>query len=167
LAEAGYPNGFKTSILTGERSRDPATAVKAYLEAIGLEVKLDVADMGRYFGSVFGTGWSDLVFAAHGINPSGTDIFIHFGPEPMTFRTGNIAKTPEYLKLCDEILHTYDEAQRVKKMEKLVVKFGEDAVVIPIYASAQADVMAPYVHSNSGKIHGVIWYSYEDWMEKH
>ena len=167
LAEAGYPNGFKTSILTGERSRDGATAVKAYLEAIGLEVKLDVADMGRYFGSVFGTGWSDLVFAAHGINPSGTDIFIHFGPEPMTFRTGNIAKTPEYLKLCEEILHTYDEAQRVKKMEKLVVKFGEDAVVIPIYASAQADVMAPYVHSNSGKIHGVIWYSYEDWMEKH
>jgi len=167
LAEAGYPNGFKTSILTGERSRDAATAIKAYLEAIGLEVKLDLADMGRYFGSVFGTGWSDLVFAAHGINPSGTDIFIHFGPEPMTFRTGNIAKTPEYLKLCDEILHTYDEAQRVKKMEKLVVKFSEDAVVTPIFASAQADVMAPYVHSNSGKIHGVIWYSYEDWMEKH
>jgi len=27
--------------------------------------------------------------------------------------------------------------------------------------------MAPYVHSNSGKIHSVIWYSYEDWMEKH
>ena len=167
LAEAGYPNGFKTAILTGERSRDGATAVKAYLEAIGLEVKLDVADMGRYFGSVFGTGWSDLVFAAHGINPSGTDIFIHFGPEPMTYRTGNIAKSPEYLKLCEEILHTYDEAQRVKKMEKLVVKFSEDAVVIPIYVSAQANVMAPYVHSNSGKIHSVIWYSYEDWMEKH
>jgi len=167
LAEAGYPNGFKTSILTGERSRDAATAIKAYLEAIGLEVKLDVADMGRYFASVFGTGWSDLVFAAHGINPSGTDIFIHFGPEPMTFRTGNIAKTPEYLKLCEEALHTYDEAKRLKKIKQIVVKFSEDAVVIPIFASAQADVMAPYVHSNSGKIHGVIWYSYEDWMEKH
>jgi ABC-type transport system substrate-binding protein len=167
LAEAGYPKGFKTSILTGERSRDGATAVKAYLEAIGLEVKLDVADMGRYFASVFGTGWSDLVFAASGINPSGTDIFIHFGPEPMTYRTGNIAKTPEYNKLCEEALHTYDEAKRLKKIEQIVVKGGEDAMVIPIYVSAQANVMAPYVHSNSGKIHSVIWYSYEDWMEKH
>ena len=52
-------------------------------------------------------------------------------------------------------------------MKKPVVKFSEDAVVIPIYVSAAAHVMAPYVHSNSGKIHSVIWYAYEDWMEPH
>lgn len=169
LAEAGYPNGFKTAIMTLDRSgaRDAATAMKAYLEAIGLEVKLDIADMGRYFGSVFGKGWSDLVFAISGINPSTTDLFIHFGPEPMTFRTGNIAKSDEYLKLCEEALHTYEESAYIKKIKQIVMKAGEDAMVIPIYRSALATVQAPYVHSNYGKIHAVIWYSYEDWMEPH
>ncbi len=169
LTEAGYPNGFKTSIMTTDRSgaRDAATAIKAYLEAVGIEVKVDVADMGRYFASAFLKGWSDLVLAISGINPSTTDLFIHFGPEPMTFRTGNIAKTPEYLALCDEALHTYDDAAYIEKIKQIVVKAGEDAMVIPIYVSALANVLAPYVHSNSGKIHSVIWYSYEDWMEKH
>ena len=169
LKEAGYPKGFETSLMTMDRggARDAATAIKAYLEAVGIKVKLDIADMGRYFGSVFATGWSDMVFAASGINPSGTDLFIHFGPEPMTYRTGNIAKTPEYLKMCEQALHTYDEAARLKLIQDIVVKAGEDAMVLPIYVSAQANVMAPYVHSNSGKIHSVIWYSYEDWMEEH
>lgn len=167
LAEAGYPNGFQTTLMTYGRGADAATAIKAYLEAVGIKVKLDIADMGRYFSSVFGTGWSDLVFAASGINPSGTDVFVHFGPEPMTYRTGTIAKSPEYLKMCDEALHTYDEAVRLELIKKLVVKASEDAMIVPIYLSAQANVMAPYVHSNSGTIHSVIWYSYDDWMEKH
>jgi ABC-type transport system substrate-binding protein len=168
LAEAGYPRGFKTAILLTDRfgARDAGTAMKAYLEAIGLEVKLDIADMGRYFGSVFATGWSDLAFAISGINPSTTDLFIHFGPEPMTFRTGNIAKTPEYNKLCEEALHTYDDAAYIEKINQVILKAGEDAMVIPIYVSVLASVQAPYVHSNYIKIHSVIWYSYEDWMEK-
>ena len=129
---------------------DAATAIKAYLEAVGLQVRLDVADLGRFFGSVFGSGWSDLAFAISGINPSTTDLFIHFGPEPMTFRTGNIYKTPEYLKLCEEALHTYDEAAYLNIIKQIVVKAGEDAMVIPIYVSALANVQAPYVHSNYG-----------------
>jgi hypothetical protein len=123
--------------------------------------------MGRYFGQVFGTGWSDLAFAISGINPSTTDIFTHFGPEPMTYRTGTIAKTPEYLQMCEDALHTYDDAAYLEKIKQLVVKAGEDALVVPVYVSALASVNAPYVHSDYTKIHTVIWYSYEDWMEPH
>jgi peptide/nickel transport system substrate-binding protein len=167
LAEAGYPNGFKTAMLATEWMRDGATAIKSYLEAVGIDARLDIADMGRYFGAVFGTGWSDLVFAASGINPSTTDLFIHFGPEPMTYRTGTIKKSPEYLALCKEALHIYDDAKYIEKIKQIVKKAGEDAMVIPVYVSAQANVMQPYVHSNYVKIHSVIWYSYEDWLEKH
>jgi hypothetical protein len=85
----------------------------------------------------------------------------------MTFRTGNIAKTDEYLKLCEEALHTYEESAYMKKIKEIIVKAGEDAMVIPIYRSALATVQAPYVHSNYGKIHTVLWYSYEDWMAPH
>ena len=169
LAEAGYPKGFKTSVMTMDRfgGRQAVTAIKAYLDAVGIQTKVDIADMGRYFGSVFATGWSDLAFAISGINPSTTDLFIHFGPEPMTFRTGNIAKTAEYNKMCNEALHTYDDDAYLNKIKLIVKKASEDAMVIPIYVSALATVNAPYVHSDYTKIHTVIWYSYEDWMEPH
>ena len=39
-------------------------------------------------------------------------------------------------------------------------------MIIPIYRSAQAQVMAPYVHSEYVKIHTVIWDAEVDWMEK-
>ena len=167
LAEAGYPNGLKTKILALNMSRDAAVALQANLGEAGITADLDICDMARYAQSVFGTGWSDLVFAAHGINPSLTDLFIHFGPSPMTYRTGNIAKSPEYLALIDKALHTYDDAAYVEAIKEIVKQAGADAMVIPIYRSANAVVMRPYVHTNYGKIHTVIWYAYEDWMEKH
>jgi ABC-type transport system substrate-binding protein len=127
---------------------------------------LDLADMGRYFGSVFGKGWKDLVLAASGINPDATDLFVHFGPQPMTYRTGNIKKSPEYLALCEDALHTYDKKQFIEKIKLIVKQAGEDAMVIPIFRSTQAVVMQPYVHSSYGTIHTVHWHPYLDWIEK-
>ena len=167
LAEAGYPGGFKTTILALDLAVDAAAALQADLGEVGIEVELDIADMGRYAASAFGIGWDDLIFAASGINPSTTDLFIHFGPSPMTYRTGTIAKTPEYLALCDQALHTYDDAEYIEVIQEIVKKAGEDVMIIPIYRSAQAVVMQPYAHTNYGLIHTVIWYAYEDWMEPH
>jgi peptide/nickel transport system substrate-binding protein len=169
LAEAGYPKGFSTTIMAFAGSgADPGSALQAYLGAVGIQVKLDLADLGRYFGSVFGQGWSDLVLAASGINPDATDLFVHFGPEPMTYRTGNIAKTPEYLSICEEALHTYnDHAKYIERIKAVVKKGGDDAMITPVWRSAQANVQQKYVHSKYGLIHSVHWQPYEDWMEKH
>jgi len=167
LTEAGYPTGFKTKLLGTDLARDALTALQTYLKDVGIDAEPDIADMGRYFGAVFGTGWSDLVLAASGINPSTTDLFIHFGPSPMTYRTGTIAKSPEYLALCDKALHTYDDAEYIKVIKEIVKQAGEDAMIIPLYRSAAVAVMQPYVHSDYFIIHGVIWTSYDDWMEEH
>ncbi|MBA7676257.1 hypothetical protein ES703_84498 [subsurface metagenome] len=168
LADAGYEYGeLEITILALDTARDAAAALQAALGDAGIVVELDMCDMGRYAGSVFGTGWTDLVFAAHGINPSTTDLFIHFGPSPMTYRTGNIAKTPEYLALCDEAVHTYDYAEYIAVIQEIVQKAGEDVMIIPIYRSAQAQVMQPYVHSDYILIHSVIWTPYDTWMEPH
>ena len=49
LAEAGYPNGFDTKLLVLDTSRDEAVAIQSYLNAVGIRVSVDLADMGRYF----------------------------------------------------------------------------------------------------------------------
>ena len=167
LAEAGYPSGLRIPLFATERDRDIATAVQAFLVDVGFKVDLDIADYGRYIASVYGgTGWKGLAIGMSGINPSATDLFTHFGPNPQTFRFG-IKKSPEYLAACDQALHTYDNTAVIAKYQAIVKQAGEDSMVIPLWRAAQAVVMQPYVHSNYMKIHTIIWNSYEDWMEKH
>ncbi|MBN2038875.1 MAG: ABC transporter substrate-binding protein [Spirochaetes bacterium] len=167
LAEAGYPDGFSTRIMALDLNKDIVTALQNYLGKAGIKVEMDIADMGRYFGAIFATGWKDLMLAASGINPDATGMFVHYGSRPMTFRTGTFAKSKEFLDICEKALHTYRTDDVRKELRKAVKKGSEDAMIIPLYRSAQANVMQDYVHSDYMKIHGVTWYAYKDWMEKH
>jgi len=167
LAEAGYPNGFETKLLAMDTQRDAATAIQSYLAAVGVKVTIDTADMGRYFGAVFSpTGWTDLVMAASGINPDTTDLFVHFGPRPWTYRWGFIQKTPEFLALCEKALKTYDPAGFKSALKAAAKQATEDAMIVPLWRSAQAGIMWPWVHTDFVKIHTVVWYSHQDWIEK-
>jgi peptide/nickel transport system substrate-binding protein len=170
LAEAGYPDGFKTTMLLTETGIDAGSFIQANLAEVGIELELDVADLGRYFGAAFGTGWDEMILTASGINPSATDIFVHFGPSPMTFRTGNIWKSEKYLALCEEALDPTKYGSIVAalpKIQEAVRQAGEDAMIIPLYRSAEAAIFQPYVHTDYPIIHGIIWTPYDDWMEAH
>jgi peptide/nickel transport system substrate-binding protein len=166
LTEAGYASGFETKLLYLETQRDAATAIQAYLGAVGIRVNLDPSDLGRYFTSIFVQGWSGLALAQSGINPDGSDLLVHFGPRPMTYKTGHIAKTPEFLDLCEKGLHSYDTAAYRNVLKKAVKQGTEDAIVIPLYRSAQSGVMQQYVHSGYPKIHITTWNVWQDWIEK-
>jgi peptide/nickel transport system substrate-binding protein len=167
LAQAGFPNGFKTKIMTTATGTDPVSGIKAYLDAVGIKVDIDIADMGRYFGEVFGAGWkADMVWSASGINPDGTDLFVHYGPTPMTFKSPNIYKSPQYLALCEKALAAGTWPEAVEAIKQAVKQAGDDAMIVPVYRSVSNAVMQPYVHSDYYQIHGVIWTSYDDWMDK-
>ncbi len=84
----------------------------------------------------------------------------------MTYRFGNPAKSPEYLSLCEKALKTYDLTAWKKVLSQVVMQGGEDAMIIPIFRSAQAVVMQPFVHSDYMKIHTITWNTYRDWIEK-
>jgi ABC-type transport system substrate-binding protein len=167
LAEAGYPNGFETKLIALEINRDQAVAIQSYLAAVGIKVAVDIADMGRYYTSLYSpAGWTDLILTASGLNPDGTDLFTHFGPRPMTYRWGMFTKTPEFLAACEKALKTYEPAPLKAALQSAVKQAEEDAMVVPLWRSAQANIMRDYVHSDYVKIHSVTWYSYNDWMEK-
>ncbi len=69
LVEAGYANGCPIDLLAiaeaGGRSTG-AEVVKGFLDAAGFITNIDIADAGRFYGSVFGTGWKDLAFMFSG-----------------------------------------------------------------------------------------------------
>jgi peptide/nickel transport system substrate-binding protein len=169
LADAGYPNGFKTTMMLTETGIDACSAIQAYLGEVGIEVELDVADLGRYFGSAFGTGWDDMIYTASGINPSTTDLYIHYGPSPLTFRTGNIWKSPEYLAKCEAALNPsfMTAAEALPGIKEAIQQAGEDAMIIPLWRTAECSISQTYVHTDYPTIHGINWSPHKDWMEEH
>jgi ABC-type transport system substrate-binding protein len=171
LAEAGYDKGFKTTMLAlpTSASIDAVSALRSYLGNVGIDVRADVADFGRYFGSVFGTGFKDMALSVYGNHPDGKEIFVHFGPNPATFRTGDIYKSPKFLSLCNEALsHKYMNAAEAKeKIKEAIREAGEDAIAVPLWKTVNTAIMHPYVHSDYYTIHTIIWTPYDDFMEKH
>jgi len=174
LTEAGYPNGFPLKILgaSGGNTNDVMALFKHYLGLVGITVEPDVADLGRYFGAIFGRaqgGWDGLCFTASGINPDASDLFVHFGPNPMTFATPNIWKSQSYIDLCDEAIDPkYDSsADAMPKIKEAVKQAGEDCLFLPLWRTYEASVIWPYVHTEYPKIHGIIWHPEDDWMDAH
>jgi len=50
LAEAGYPDGFKTPLLCSSTGADMASILKAYWEKIGVDLEIDVREQGALQG---------------------------------------------------------------------------------------------------------------------
>jgi peptide/nickel transport system substrate-binding protein len=61
LAEAGYPSGFRTKIITDVRVKmDLVTAVQTYLKEVGIDCELEVADVPRMM-SLTRSGWENAI----------------------------------------------------------------------------------------------------------
>ena len=168
LTDAGFPSGFKMQIMATSTGADAMALLQYYLGEVNIEVEPDIADLGRYFGAVFGTGWQDAVLTASGINPDATDLFVHFGPNPVTFDTTNIWKSDAFKQLCDEALAPgiTSGTEALPKIREAVRQAGEDAIFIPLWRSINACIYAPYVHTEYIKIHGITWDPWFDWMEQ-
>src|ERR1035437_593519 len=74
LAEAGYPNGFKTTLYTNTTFNKVAlVAMQADLKKVGIDAMLDMADSGR-FTSINQNGWKNgilLMYPPMNIDLSG------------------------------------------------------------------------------------------------
>jgi peptide/nickel transport system substrate-binding protein len=174
LADAGYPNGLTIKILgaSGGNTNDAMALFKYDLGLAGITVEPDIADLGRYFGALFGRdkgGWDDLCYTASGINPDGSDLFVHYGPNPMTFATPNIWKSQAFIDLCNAAIDPkYNNAvEAAPAIQAALKQASEDCLFIPLWRTYEASVVWPYVHTEYPKIHGIIWHPENDWMEAH
>jgi len=74
LAEAGYPNGFKTTALIQQSEVDYLSVIKDMWKKIGVELELDVRDPGAV-RSVYNTNEYDIVSRVGGRGP--ISVFYH------------------------------------------------------------------------------------------
>ena len=173
LAEAGYPDGFQTSIycINFADLLLLNTAVSNFLKDVGIEAKVESADMGRFL-TMQTEGWKN------GLNQnlvmiSQPNYLVHFldsfGPLPTRTTLASFGRSPEYEALCDQVkLAQNDESERaiVKEMIGMV---DEEATLIPLFLSPVNPMLQPYVHPYIYPETGIqaSGFYFEWWMEKH
>jgi ABC-type transport system substrate-binding protein len=171
LAEAGYPNGLKLKLLAmqdqGGGRNNLAEAVKSYLDQAGFTIDIDIADPGRFFNSMWVTGWDDLALYITGIDETYlATIQYWFGPEPRTPLV-SLKMPQEFLDLCNKAL-TYRKVEEQKAAAtKLVRMIADQALIIPIYFVPVAYNVQPWVHMDYYRNGFPWWTVHDDWVEKH
>jgi len=167
LAEAGYPNGFKTKILVMQGSNDLAQGIQAYLADVGIQAEVDVADPGRFIGAIYQGGWSgSLLLWSVPVDPEfAIGWFVHFGPQPI-FPYPSLKWPDEYRALVEKVRLAPTVEEMRKATMEMMTFVSEGAYLIPLMESLNLYVVKNYVKTNRYKDHFMVWHNYEDWLDK-
>jgi peptide/nickel transport system substrate-binding protein len=167
LAEAGYPNGFETTMMyqTGGAAKDLAAAVQGYLAEVGIKVTLDPSDPGRYWGSIFSTGWKGLLLGVHAINPQWAVAWLdHFGPQALIGFV-SLAKSQAFIDTANAILATTDMESFKKATMVNVTQAGEDCMFIPLTNTPMLVVKQKWVNTTyTQALDWTGWTIWNDWL---
>jgi peptide/nickel transport system substrate-binding protein len=172
LAEAGFPNGLNVTMLVAndQASVDTGTAVKQYLDKVGINVSLDQADPGRFYGTVFGktVPKQDLSIMWSGMDTNYLMTYMRwFSTDPFTW-LAFFGRTPEQQTLDIAAQAAPDAASQ--KAQALIVYgyINNNARIVPLWNNPSAIVTAKYVHNEDRFAAGFVrWQSELVWMDKH
>ena len=169
VTDAGYPNGCPISLLVQNvpASVDAGEALKGYLDAGGFITTLDLADPGRFFASVFGTGWDDVVQMFYGWNNTNLEMYFSwFSTDPKS-NLVDMMRT-DFQKQQDPIASALvTDAEQEAEMVKLLDNMYEAATVIPLWMPPATTISPKYVHHTTYH-DGFIRQDWENvWMDKH
>ena len=146
---------------------DACTAIKQYLDAVGIETELDVADAGRFFGTVWGVAQPGLSFMWSGMDITNLMTYQRwFSTDPFTDLV-YLAHTDEQ-RVLDEEAKGYPLAPEQKEVTMRIYKYMNDgAWLVPVYQIPSASVAQPWVHSQQFMQGFVRWQQEYVWMEPH
>ncbi len=166
LAKSGYQGtSIKLLVLTGDNA-NTATAVKRYLDDIGLKCEVDIADPGRFYGGLYGTGWDDLLFSTFGVLGNALQGFhMNLGDQPLT-RMGGWALPADLVALSQESRTKDNAASQAEAAGKLYKGLSDGAYLIPVYQFNSANMIQSYFNTTLGQETGFTQYWGKYWLQK-
>ncbi len=166
LEEAGYPDGIKTKLLLMQGGENSGAIIQNFLAEIGIDIELDVADVGRFWGAING-GWEGLLLGPSAVNPEFIVAWLHhFGPEPI-MRFASMAKSQEYLALCEKVVTAPDIASMRKITQEVITQAGLDVMFIPLTLNIGTAVTTAEFQTNYySDLDWTYWSLWDDWMKK-
>jgi peptide/nickel transport system substrate-binding protein len=148
LTEAGYPNGFKASIIVNSPQEfvDAASAYKAMWQKVGVDLDIQIKEPAVWNGMYFGRAHTDMILGIQwGIFPS----YLNFGSmRGPTF--GNQS-------------HVNDPPGSIPEVHETYLKVQETALTDPAGADKIVRDFMPYVLEQAWYIERPMPYSYNFW----
>jgi peptide/nickel transport system substrate-binding protein len=142
LADAGFPNGFKTKLVTDVRARkDTLVAIQTYLQEAGFQVTLDVADVAR-MSSLTRQGWEGILYVGVPAASSFMGLAGRFGTASDYV---SFYRPPGWQAKWDAIYAESNDATR-NDMVKEIIKIAYDqAIAVPIEGKPAICMVKPGV----------------------
>ena len=168
LADAGYEDGCPVTLLIQSvpASIDAGEYIKGYLDEAGFICELDLADTGRYFGSVFGAGWDDLLYMFYGMDVNYLATYMSWFSSDPKSNLASFERPPEQIAMDKEAVLIADTEGQIEMTERLCRYLYEEARVCPLWWTPAATVGYDYVHLEFYR-HGFIRADWENvWMDK-
>lgn len=166
---AGYTT-IKTKLIVNSTSTvdvDMATAIKGYFDAVGIETEIDLADAGRFYGTVWGQAAEGLSLMWSGMDITNLMTYLRwFSTDPFTDLV-YLGHTAEQAAMDKEAV-TYPDAERQKEITERLNKYLNDgAYLVPVLQIPSVSIAGKYVHSQQFAQGFVRWQQELIWMDPH
>jgi len=170
VAEAGYPNGIKTKILTLSDPENVAvsTAIQGMLAQANINAELDVADNARYRQLTSQTNFEGLCWARFRADSDLAMIMPRNLSANGTIMVKSIVHPEKIEKLLVEAKQAPDQlSKRAKIWELQQVTFEEYSIFSPMIVPSGLAAKKLYVHSDGlMTVEQTQWTPEDAWLEK-
>jgi peptide/nickel transport system substrate-binding protein len=165
LTDAGYPNGFTTTLTSDVMARrDTLTAIQTYLEDVGIHSELNILDFGAAF-TLPREGWEGIYFP--GFPNVGTLLGIQgrWG-DPNTYIS--IYQPEGYWDMWDNLKKELDPAKRLVILKDILKSIYDNVIGVPYQGDAPLVAMVPELHGFAHHAYHVtsFWDPGQIWLEQ-
>lgn len=168
LKEAGFADGFDTTLWCPSGFDNWATAISDNLLAVGINAKIEIVDGAKAF-DFMKNGWDGIFFHWASIGPDlGLYMGRHLDVNGAYYAKG-IQHPEDALQLLQEVRTAKDDTTKIAKeleLQKVIYDkyalFGKTLYVTPVAAIKQKYV----INDNYTKYHNAAWTPAETWLDK-
>ncbi|MBI4296565.1 MAG: ABC transporter substrate-binding protein [Chloroflexi bacterium] len=147
MAEAGYPNGFKTWIMRPFRNTDSTVAVASYLKEIGIEAEIRIVNPGILYGFLRENGWKTGLFPrSYRMEPDWL-AFLNSVVSTKVQENVSVLRPPGFQGLLDQALAATDAASKSKASQQVVKMMSDELMHIPLWGSLPVIMHRDGVHN--------------------
>ncbi len=152
LAEAGYPNGFKTNILsTPLRAPGLPEILQQYLKDIGVDAEIRLMEAGAFDAFRSGKKHDQIILYWNTQKPEPLYILGTREYDPVNAANQGMVDDPVFNKMFDEARQTFDDAKRSQMVHELDMYVLENAYLIPMPYPCDATIWQPWLGGYSGE----------------
>jgi ABC-type transport system substrate-binding protein len=166
LAEAGYPNGFKTQIMGNAvtTNKDVMVAVQNFLSKVGITADINMVDNAGYNNMIL-QGWNGFAAASKSINAN-VNVSINVNFSQSTQQNASLAKPDDFQALFTT--STTSPAYDPALVQKVTKYMYDNAMINCFYAVSRGYIMKPYLHDLyvNSQANAMAWGTATAWMSK-